>query len=690
MSLRARRCGWGWGLVLATSLAAAQPAELQRPELPQTLAASAMVKAREAVLPVVVSILVVREDFQQGQPVLSVSSGSGTVISAEGHIATNAHVVQHGKSYRAVFADGRELPARLVGSDPLTDLAVLQALPDQPETFAFARFAERLDLQAGDIVYAMGAPWGLSNSMSAGVVNNPRRLLVSLFGDEADYEARLSADEPTGRYYAWIQHDAAIAPGNSGGPLVDGAGRIVGVNSRGMILGGDLAFAIPGPDAADVVATLIARGAVTRAHLGFRLRSLKGSAYRSGVLINAIERDSVAERAGLRVGDRLLSLAGERIDAPQPVDVPAVQRRIAELAIGRPVALVLERAGKPIILSLRPEALARDGGDERAIDALGLSVLELTPSMSRMRNLEQRRGLIIAGLRPGGPGAIARPALANGDVLIRLNGRDVASVAALDAVLDGLRENQSLLAEFSRNGEQRIAVLTPQFGNRERIPLPELPKAWAGAEVQPLPTSLARDAGLGSAGFRIVRLYPDGPLAQAGAQVGDVLVALDGEPLRPSNETSDDGFQQRVRDLALGAQAEFEALRGGTPLRLLATLVEAPPTTSSLRTLAVRRLRLQLRELGYYDRIARRLPAQQTGVLVDGVEAGGPAGLAHLRNGDVIVALAEQPVADPPAFAEQLEQLLNGEPKAAISLTVLRGPETRILYLEPHWLSESP
>ena len=93
-----------------------------------------------------------------------------------------------------------------------------------------------MDLQPGDTVLAMGAPWGLSNSMSAGVVNNPRRLLVSLFDDEADYEDRLGADQPTGRYYAWIQHDASIAPGNSGGPLVDLSGRIVGVNTRAFEL----------------------------------------------------------------------------------------------------------------------------------------------------------------------------------------------------------------------------------------------------------------------------------------------------------------------------------------------------------------------------------------------------------------------------------------------------------------------
>lgn len=673
-------------LVLCVALIA-MPHPPVRAETAAPTAASIQ-RAREAVLPVVVSIMVVREDFNQGQPVLSVSSGSGTVVTPEGHIATNAHVVQKGRNFRVVFADGRELPARLVGSDPLTDLAVLQALPPQPETFRHARFAERLELRAGDVVYAMGAPWGLSNSMSAGIVNNPRRLLVSLFGDEADYEARLSADEPTGRYYAWIQHDAAIAPGNSGGPLVDAEGHIVGVNSRAMIVGGDLAFAIPGPDAAAVIGKLIREGGVTRSHLGFRLRSLKGSGHREGVLVYAIERDSQAERAGLRVGDRILTIDGERVDALAAVEVPAIQRRIAELPVGRKVVLAVEREGKRLEIRLIAEALARDSGDERAFAALGLSAVELTPAMRRARNLEEPAGLLVAGLRPGGPAAIARPPLQRGDLLTRVDGRAVGDFAALDAVLEGLAEGRAVKVEYSRNAEQRLAVLLPQFTDRERIPLPELPKAWAGAEVQPLPGSLAREVGLAAPGFRIVRLYPQGPLAKAGARVGDLLTAIDGEPLRPGNETSDDGFQQRVRALSPGSEVRFELLRDGKPLSLRARLVEAPLATAGLRTLAVSRLRVQLRELGFYDRIARRLADDFRGVLVDGVEAGGPAGLAHLRNGDVILQVGGRPVADPAELSAALEQALKKRPADAIDLVVLRGAETRMLYLEPYWLTE--
>jgi S1-C subfamily serine protease len=676
-------------LILASAAAPAQPAPAPATAPVRASDANRISEARDRVLPVVVSILNVRQDYQQGEPVLSVSSGSGTVVSAEGHIATNAHVTQNGKSFRVVFADGRELPARLVGTDTLSDLAVLQAIPPEPETFAYAQFADVLDLRPGDTVLAMGAPWGLSNSMSAGVVNNPRRLLVSLFDDEADYEDRLGADEPTGRYYAWIQHDAAIAPGNSGGPLVDLSGRIVGVNTRGMIFGGDLAFAIPGPDAGEVVRALIAKGRIERANFGFRLRSLKGTGRKHGVLVNAVERGSAAEKAGLRAGDLVLAIDGQPVSAPQPVDVPALQRRLAELPIGEPVQLDIHRDGKASRIRLVAAAQPDDRGDERAFLPFGLSVSELTPAMGRRRNFDGAQGLLVTGIRPGGPAAIARPALAQGDLILRIGGRPVRRLADLETVAgQPAADGKPLVIEFQREAEQRLALLSPIHGDRVRTPLPELAKAWSGVEVQPVTASLARDLGLAASGFRITRVYPGSPLGAAGAEVGDLITAIDGEPLRAANENSADGYHQRVRDLLIGSRAEFSALRAGKPRSFAVTLAESPTNTSGLRTLALTRLRAQLREFGFYDRAARRLPASQSGVVVDGVEAGGPAGLAHLQGGDIIISLGDQPVRDLPGLAAALDAALAKGNGSVIPLQVLRGPETRILYLERYWLTE--
>lgn len=654
---------------------------------PATIAA-----ARDKVLPVVVSILTVREDFKQGEPVLSVSSGSGTVITPEGHIATNAHVTQRGRSYRVVFADGRELPAELVGTDTLSDLAVLKVRPPAPETFPFARFADELDLSPGDTVLAMGAPWGLSNSMSAGVVNNPRRLLVSLFDDEADYEDRLGADEPTGRYYAWIQHDAAIAPGNSGGPLVDLSGRIVGVNTRGMIFGGDLAFAIPGPDARDVVNALVERGEIKRSHLGFRLRSLKGTGHEAGVLVNSVERGSAAEKAGLRAGDRILALDGDPITALQPVDVPALQRRIAELPIGARVSLRVAQGGQSRELSLQTQPQPEDRGDEEAFAPFGASLAELTPAMGRRRNLEGEQGLLVTGLQPGGPAAIARPALEPGDLIVSVGGKPVPDHAALRAVAGTAPpdEPQPLVVAFRRQSEHRVALLVPRYGDRVRVPLPELDKAWSGAEVQPVTSSLARQLGLPAAGFRITRLYPGGPLEAAGAKVGDLLQAVDGVELRAANENSDDPYHQRVRDLGIGDTVRMSALRDGREVALDVTLRAAPADTASLRAMAMSRLRIQVRELGFYDRAARDLPANQQGVMVDGVESGGPAGLAHLNRGDIIVRLGDTEVRDLDGLRDALDVALEAGNGRVIPLQVLRGAESRILYIERYWLTETP
>jgi len=689
--MRLTRIAAAW---LAASLLAATPVLAQPAPAATSVRASdagRISTARDRVLPVVVSILTVREDHRQGEPVLSVSSGSGTVVTPQGHIATNAHVTENGKSFRVVFADGRELPARLVGTDTLSDLAVLQALPPTPEVFAHADFATTLDLQPGDTVLAMGAPWGLSNSMSVGVVNNPRRLLVSLFDDEADYEDRLGADQPTGRYYAWIQHDAAIAPGNSGGPLVDLSGRIVGVNTRGTLFGGDLAFAIPGPDAGEVVQALVAKGRIARTHLGFRLRSLKGTGLKEGVLVNAVERGSAAEKAGLLAGDRILTLQGESVRALQPVDVPALQRRLAELPPGTKVALDIDRAGRRSGITLSAVVLPEDGVDERAFAPFGLSLAEMTPAMGRRRNLDDASGLLVTGIRPGGPAAIARPALAQGDLIRGVNGKAVSSHEALAAIAGTPPgDGKPLVIAFEREAEQRVAVLAPIHGDRVRTPLPELAKAWAGVEVQPVTASLARDLGLSAQGFRIIRLYPGSPLAAAGARIGDLLTALDGEPLRAANENSADGFHQRVRDLPIGSAARFQALRGGQPKVFALTLAESPVNTSGLRTLALTRLRAQLREIGFYDRAARRLPAGQAGVVVDGVEAGGPAGLAHLNGGDIIISLGGEPVRDLTGLAQALERALAKGNGSVVPLQVIRGDETRILYLERYWLTETP
>lgn len=647
-----------------------------------------LAQAREAVMPYVVSILVVREDFEAGEPKLSVGSGSGTVISAEGHIATNAHVTDKGRSFRVVFGDGREREALLVGQDTAADLAVLK-VQGVPTPMPFARFAEADDLRPGETVLAMGAPWGLSNSLSAGVVNNPRRLLVSLFEDEADYEDSLDADAPTGRYYAWIQHDASIAPGNSGGPLVDLEGRIVGVNTRGMLFGGDLAFAIPADDVKAVVAELIALGRVQRSSLGLRLRSLRGSGETKGVMVTAVDRDGAGAKVGIKPGDRLLSLDDVPLDAPQAVDVPAVQRRLAELPAGQPVVLRVAQGSGERRLRIVPEDAGETRGESASFAPFGIAVQALTPAMSERRRLDAVRGLLVTSLRAGGPAATARPPLPAGAVLLKVDGQPVSTLADLAPWAAVRRPAKPVVIEFEVDGQRRLSALSPEWGDRSRQPLPELPKAWAGVEVQPIPASLAQALGLPAPGFRIARLYPGSALGAAGAKVGDLVTTLENLPLDAVNDSRAELFAQRVREFEIGDRVVFEGYRGPDRQRWDTTLVASPVPASGLRTMEVSILRAQFRELGFHDRVERDLPLDQRGVLLQVVEGGGAAGLAHLKAGDVIVRIAGQPVGELDRVRPALEAALSAQSER-FSVDILRHGEARIVQIERRWIPENP
>ncbi len=652
-----------------------------------TSSADAIAGVRDAVMPHVVSILVVREDFEAGEPKLSVSSGSGTVVTPNGHILTNAHVTDHGRSYRVVFGDGRERDAVLVGQDTASDLAVLRVI-GEATPMPHARFAEVDDLRAGEAVFAMGAPWGLSNSLSAGVVNNPRRLLVSLFEDEADYEVQLDDDSPTGRYYAWIQHDAAIAPGNSGGPLVDLDGVIVGINTRGMLFGGDLAFAIPAKDAAAVTAQLIAHGEVQRSHLGLRLRSLRGSDETRGVFINAVERDSPAAEAGLKPGDRLLAIGDVALDAPKAVDVPAIQRRFAELRAGVPITLMVVSDGRERRVTLSPEEEGQGRSDSAAFAPFGIAVQALTPEMSERRRLDVDAGLLLSSLRAGGPAATARPPLPVGAVLLAIDNKPLTDPADLAPWRESRRPVRPVVVEFLFDGQRRVSALTPFWGDRTREPLPELPKAWVGVEVQPIPASLADTLGLGAQGFRITRLYPGSTLGKAGARVGDLLTAIEAQPLDAVNDSRPELFAQRVREFEIGETVVFDGFRAGQPKRWKTALVAAPVPVSGLRSTEVSLLRAQFREMGFHDRIERDLPLDQAGVVVQAVESGGAAGLAHLQPGDVVVRIGEHRIDGLDAVRSALLALSRESQRLPIE--ILRRNEARIVIVERRWIPETP
>ncbi|MBI3462252.1 MAG: trypsin-like peptidase domain-containing protein [Planctomycetes bacterium] len=258
-------------------------------------------------------------------------TGSGIVVDPKGYVVTNNHVVRGADRVQVRFSHGEELGARLVGSDPHTDLAVLKV--EQSDLVA-AEFGDSDELEVGDWVLAIGNPFGLEQSVTAGIISAKGR---SGIVEEVDIED-------------FLQTDAAINPGNSGGPLVNLKGQVVGVNSAILTESGGyqgVGFAIPSNMARSVVESLIAEGKVTRGWLGIkgqpltpRIAQQKGLKTASGIMVMAVVPGSPAARAGLRIGDLIISMGGRKISR-----VDELRAQLATARVGSTVKVTFERDG---------------------------------------------------------------------------------------------------------------------------------------------------------------------------------------------------------------------------------------------------------------------------------------------------------------------------------------------------------
>ena len=271
------------------------------------------------------------------------SLGSGVIVAPEGYVLTNHHVIDGADDIELVLADGRELHAKVKGVDPESDLAVLKADGENLPTITFGNVD---NLQVGDVVLAIGNPFGFGNTVTLGIVSALGRNHLGI-----------------NRFEDFIQTDAAINPGNSGGALVDSAGNLIGINSTIFSQSGGsmgIGFAIPVSLARTVLAQIIKDGAVTRGWLGVEPQALTREAAQAlalartdGVLVRALQRAGPADRAGIQVRDVVVEIGGK----PTP-DVPQLLARIAELAPGSNARVKLVREGKlldvDVVVARRP------------------------------------------------------------------------------------------------------------------------------------------------------------------------------------------------------------------------------------------------------------------------------------------------------------------------------------------------
>ncbi|MEM7584577.1 MAG: trypsin-like peptidase domain-containing protein [Acidobacteriota bacterium] len=653
-------------------------------------------EARDSVFPALVSIGVVTVQYSGGKEFKGRSVGSGTIISPEGYVVTNQHVTSNGRKFVCTLSDKREVSARLVGEDPLTDLAVLQLDTDElEEPLPVARFGDSARLEIGDYVMAMGSPFSLSRSVSLGIVSNTERVFAGGFGSDDIEEMELEAGQRTGLFTRWIQHDAVISPGNSGGPLVNLRGEIVGVNELG---GSTLSFAIPSNLAARVTDALIADGEVVRSWVGVSFKPIQRTGLEAGVLISSVVLDGPAGAAGVEAGDVLLRLDGEPVTVRFVEEVPLLLDRIASLPIGTSLEAVVQRGGEEITARIITAKLAKDLGKQRVFPIWGLTAQAITEKMAREWRLDSTAGAMVTGVRRGGSAQLAEPPIEAADIVRSIDGRPIAGLDDLIAVYEELyqpaRDPEAsaerpgeLLFELARRGTNRLAIVSPREDDEDDPPR-ELPKAWIGVATQPVVPRLAEHLGLERGGFRITRVYPETEAAAAGLEVGDVILAVDDEALVVAGRQDAALLARRVRSLEIDGVTDLTVLRSGQTLEIPVRLERTRLAKDEARRHADSDFEMSVRELTFFDRDENRWDSDVRGVLIENVDPGGWAGLGGLRPNDLVLRINDEPIRGLKSFRRVLKEIKREQPSRVV-IVVLRGVKTHFQYLEPEWTPTS-
>jgi serine protease Do len=461
-----------WGAVLLTGLAAvftavsctAVPSWMINDQ-PSLATQYALAK----VSPAVVRIDVVTQDYEDAVPVSYRAIGSGVIIDDQGHILTNFHVAGRADRIDITLANQEEVRATLVGSDHWTDMALVQMDMDQVHrdhlSFQWANLGDSDQVQLGQPVLAIGTPYGLSRTVTSGIISNTDR-----FFDDASIDGY-----ETGWFNNWLQTDAAINPGNSGGPLINLRGEVIGINTRGDPDANNLGFAIPINVARYVIPLLLKFGQVQRSYIGLELAPLHDfSEYyhlpiHEAVLVQSVDPDSPAEAAGLQAQDLLLSVNGFPTNCRFPEQLATVRRYIADQPVGTTLTLAIDRPGTtgeltPMQFTLKTELLDSVESQEHLVKYWGIVVRDLTHAYLRDVHLPLTTGVLVTQIRSGSIADVA--GMQSGDIILRVNAQSVDSSSALMAVVDKLSaSHQAVAVVVSRDSVEYTLALTPDTGN---------------------------------------------------------------------------------------------------------------------------------------------------------------------------------------------------------------------------------
>ena len=383
----------------------------------------------------------------QGQGSGFVFASENGLLSDKTYIMTNSHVVEGADNISVKFKDGREYNAKVTGSDPQSDVAVIEIETDEIPALGMGNSSE---LEVGEWVVAIGNPFGLSYTLTVGVVSAKGRTSIGI----NDYED-------------FIQTDAAINPGNSGGPLVNLEGEVVGINTAIFSRSGGhmgIGFAIPIDLAKTIANQLIEKGEVTRGHLGIMIQPLTADLAESfdvepgkGILVAQVSKNSPAEKAGLRQGDIIVAYRGKPV-----VDVGRFRNRISLTPPGSTERLTVMRNGKLKELMITIGKINEETQVARvpsqSTDKIGLTVQTLTPQLAQQFDAEPGEGVVVTAVQPDSIASAA--GIEVGSIILQVNRKPIKSAKAFQKEVGRGSKNKHLLLLVRENGNQRFVALS--------------------------------------------------------------------------------------------------------------------------------------------------------------------------------------------------------------------------------------
>ena len=422
--------GWGPNPAIASPKADANVAQASIADLVERLT------------PAVVNLSTVRvvknprlnRDFTQK------GMGSGFIISDDGYIFTNNHVVDKASRIKVKLSDGKEYDAEVKGTDPNTDIALIKI--HAPGRLPYVRMGDSDRLRIGDGVFAIGNPLGLNHTVTSGIISAKGREIGA------------------GPYDNFIQTDASINPGNSGGPLCNLSGEVVGINTAIIAQAQGIGFAIPINMAKEILIDLKTSGKITRGWLGVTSQDITEDLQktlklkdRSGALVTEVLPGDAAEKAGIKAGDVILG-----IDGKPAKDRRELIRMIAALRVGSKVGIQIIRDGKemtlPFVVAERKDGQAQDPGGA-VKEQLDMTVKEVTPEIARYIGLPDKTGVIVTDVKAGGPAEEA--GLQPRDIILKINNMEIKGLKDYQAALNAGEKANTLLM-LVRRGKANFFV----------------------------------------------------------------------------------------------------------------------------------------------------------------------------------------------------------------------------------------